>query len=120
MAATNKEHFSLKEVQQADAARSLQGRLGWPSEASYRKYIDQGLIRNCPTTADDITQGNHIYGPLEALLKGKVMHKRPQHLTHIPRIQIPAPVLSLHPIDDIAADFFCTTKNLPSHALMHL
>ena len=112
VATANKEHYTLKEVQQADAACSIQGRIGWPSNASYKRFIQHGMIRNCATTLDDIACGEQIYGPVEQMLQGKMTHKRPQHLHQILQVQIPAPVLKSHPCDDIAVNFFFVQQQI--------
>ena len=109
---SNKEYFTCKEVTVADNAWLLQARIGWPSDADFKRYIDHGHLVNCSTTIDDITQGNAIYGPLVPILKGKMTRQRPQHILQAKRVQIPSPVLAHHPVDDIAVDFFFVNKRI--------
>ena len=102
----NKSFFSKKEIVAADEARTLQRRIGYPSNEDLKSYINTGQIINCAPTIDDVQRGVLIYGPLEAAIKGKMTKSKPQTVQQTPRVVIPSPVLQLHPTDEIAADFF--------------
>lgn len=108
----NKRFFAKKEVQAADAARALQGRIGWPSDKRFMKYINKGFIINCLSTTEDIQRGNKIYGPLLPMLRGKSTQGRPNLVTQHPFINIPSPVLHLHPTNEIAVNFFFVQKRI--------
>ena len=103
---SNKEYFTRREIESADAARLIQGRIGWPRDSEYKRFISGGQIRNCKSTVDDISRGLAIYGPQVNILKGKMTRKRPQHIVAKQRVSIPSPVLQFHPTDDATADFF--------------
>ena len=108
----NKSFFSKKEIVAADEARTLQRRIGYPSNEDLKSYINTGQIINCAPTIDDVQRGVLIYGPLEAAIKGKMTKSKPQTVQQTPRVVIPSPVLQLHPTDEIAADFFCVHSRI--------
>ena len=102
----NKSFFTKKEIIAADAARTLQRRVGYPSTETFQSYINSGQIINCVPTSDDFQRSLTIYGPLEPIVQGKMTHKRPQHVQQLQRVPIPSPVLQHHPTDEVAVDFF--------------
>ena len=71
--ASNKLYYTRREVQGADDARLLQGRIWWPSDSDYKQYIMKNCLKDCSTTADHITNGKAIYGPLVPVLQGKMV-----------------------------------------------
>lgn len=106
VASQNKEYFTRKEIEGTDNAGLLQGHIGWPGQDNFKSYVATGQLLNCTTTVDDINCGLAIYGPDKAIVKGKMTRKWPQHIQHIPRVEIPSPVLKQHPCNDVAVDFF--------------
>ena len=42
--ASNKEYFSRREIEGADTARILQGRVGWPSQEEYKHMVNGNLL----------------------------------------------------------------------------
>ena len=106
VANNNKAYFTRREVEGADLARLIQGRIGWPGDDEYKRIIGSGFIRNCKPTVDDVNAGLAIYGPLKPILQGKMTRKKPQHIEGRKRVPIPSPVLKLHPTEEIATDFF--------------
>ena len=103
---SNKLYYTRREVQGADDARLLQGRIGWPSDADYKQYIMKNCLKDCSTTVDHITNGKAIYGPLVPFLQGKMVRRQPQYRAEVERIPIPSPVLSNHPLDSVKVDLF--------------
>ena len=103
---SNKLYYTRREVQGADDARLLQGRIGWLSDADYKKDMTKNCLKDYLTTVDHITNGKAIYGPLVPVLQGKMVRRRPQYRAEVERIPIPSPVLSNHPSDSISVDFF--------------
>ena len=112
VANANKEFFTRKEIQRADEARLLQGRIGWPNNKDFGKFLNLGLIRNCVPTQEDITKGIAIYGPSKPLLQGKMTRKRPNYMQKAKRVQIPSPVIMHHPTDEVAVDFFFVQQRI--------
>ena len=108
--AANKEFFMKKEIEAADNARLLQGRIGWPADNDYCRYVDGNLLTDCPLTSDNIQVGKAIYGPLEPILQGKMVRQSPQYGASLPRVHIPAPILEHHSHDEMSADFLFIQK----------
>ena len=68
--------------------------------------MNNAEIINCAVTPDNVFAGNVIYGPMEAIVKGKMTRKRSQRNKERARVPIPTPLLTSHPTDSIATDFF--------------
>ena len=102
---SNKSYFTRKEIEGADKARLLQAKLGWPSTADLKRYINNNLIINCPITSDDIARADAIYGPQIPLLKGKTVRQRPEHINNVPRVPLPNDILQHHKTDDLNIDY---------------
>jgi hypothetical protein len=66
--------YTKREVAQAQAARELQARLGYPSDKTLSEMVSSGIV-NCPVTAYDVHRASKIYGPNVANLKGKMISK---------------------------------------------
>ena len=47
----------------------------------YIKYLEQGLIPNCPITKEDLIHAEDILGPNLGSLKGKMTRKTPESVT---------------------------------------
>ena len=103
--ASNKEFVSRLKIEGADKARILQSRLGWPSDQQYKEAIRDNLIMNADVTIDDINRAEAIYGKAVPLIKGKMVRKRPKHLSDVPRVELPLPLLKHHPSDELDIDF---------------
>ena len=96
---SNKEYFSRREIEGADTARILQGRVGWPSQEEYKHMVNGNLLLNTAVTSDDINRAEAIYGEGTQIIKGKMTRKRPEHISTIKRVQLPPPLLQHHPND---------------------
>ena len=88
---SNKQYFTCREVQGANAARNLQQLLWWPSDKTYHKAVVSPYLSNCAITPDDITRAKTIHGPALPPLKGKMVDTRPKLNKSIPCMDIPAP-----------------------------
>ena len=105
--AANKQMFTRREVEAADAARALYRKIGRPSQADFLHILSKNLIRNCPVTPDDAKRALVIYGPDIAALKGK--NTRSAAAPHVPTFQavpIPAHVYEHHRDLTLCMDFF--------------
>ena len=103
----NREMFSRRELEAADAARALHRQLGRPSPSRFHKYLTDNLIRNCPITVADAKRAGFIYGADTAYLKGKTT-QRPA-LPHVPTTMIaPLPdfIAAHHRNLTLCVDFF--------------
>ena len=58
---SNKCLFTKQEVEGAEAARSLQGQLSWPSETEFMKIVSNNHIINSRVTPDDIKKASNTY-----------------------------------------------------------
>ena len=108
--ADNKHYFTRREIQGADEAHLLQGRVGWPSYGDFRTYIMHNQLQYCSTTADQITAGKAIYVLLVPILQGKMVRQQPQHGANFTRVPIPLCVLKQHPNDTAIIDFLFIKK----------
>ena len=108
--ASNKEVFSRLEIEgRADKARILQSRSGWPSDQQFKEAIRDNLVMNAGITVDDIHRTEAIYGKaVPIIIKGKMVRKRPKHVSNVPRFRIPVPQLKHHPTDELDIDFLYT------------
>jgi len=71
--------YTKSEVNDAEKARELIRKLGYPSIPVAIRMISSGAILNCPITVKDIIRAQDIWGEDPAQLKGKTtMHKTPK------------------------------------------
>ena len=109
---SNKEYFTCREVQGANAARNLHQLLWWPSECTFIKAVTVPYLPNCPVTPDNVTRAKTIYGPTLSPLKGKMVDTNPGIYEPVPRVKVPAPVLKEH--RDLALQMdFCYSNGSP-------
>ena len=103
----NKEFFSRREVEAAEAAREQQGQIGWPSDQEYHEIIRDNLLKNSKATLDDLVRAKHIFGGTAVnLLKGKDVYRPVNTSTSIERVPLPPMILKTHPSEDLDIDFF--------------
>jgi hypothetical protein len=103
----NKKLFTRREIDNADAARTLYRMIGRPSESDFLTLLSKNLIRNCPVTVDDAKRASLIYGPDLAAIKGKTTRSTPA--PHVPTFQavpIPAHIATHHRDLTLCVDFF--------------
>ena len=79
-----------------DRARDLQGEIFWPSVKYYKNILSNNQIINTRVTVDGIKRAEAIYVTRVAILKGKMVRKRPQHIQNVPRIPLPSLLLYHH------------------------
>jgi len=105
--AANKESYSLAEVQGAENARTLQARIGWPSDAQFKDALTApGTLYNCAITHDDVVRAHDITGGIaHQLLKGKSVRRKKRLFHNVPRINIDAPLLAKNRFDELDVDF---------------
>ena len=105
--AANKASYSLREVQGAELARTLQARVGWPSDEQFKNaLITPGTFHNCPITREDVIRAYDITGgPAYQSLKGKAVRRKKKIYNNVPRINIEAPLLVKDRNDDLDTDF---------------
>jgi hypothetical protein len=102
----NKQFFSRREIEGAEASRAQQGQIGWPSDQEYYEIIRDNLLTNSKATLDDLRRAEHIFGGTAVdLLKGKTVYKPINTNASIERIPLPPIILKTHPSDDLDVDF---------------
>jgi hypothetical protein len=69
----NKRKYTKRDVKNADLAREVQRRLGYPSDGSLSKMTS---ITNLPISRKDIVRANDIYGRNSAIVRGKTKFKK--------------------------------------------
>ena len=84
---SNLQNYSKRDVANAQKARDLMKKLGYPSVQSMVKLIKAGGILNCPVTIHDLYRAHSIWGPDLASLKGKTKTSKtdPVKVEYIPR-----------------------------------
>ena len=105
--AVNKSYCSADEVRGAELARTLQGRVGWPSDQQFKDALNTpGTFHNCPITRDDVIRAHDITGgPAIQLLKGKSVRRKKKVYDKVPRVNIDAPLLIKDRFDELDTDF---------------
>lgn len=108
---SNKEKFTRREIEGADAARLLYRKLGRPSEAQFHHALKYNQFINCPITPDDAKRALAIYRPDVATLKGKTTKNKGAHTPSFQRITIPASILEHHENITLGIDFMYINAN---------
>ena len=92
----NMEYFNRVDIEGADRAHNLKQLLGWPSDQQLINKLSRNLIINYPFLSDDARRVHAIYGPATAILKDKIMRKKPKHVEFKQRITIKEEILKHH------------------------
>jgi len=111
--AANKELYSRAEIERTESSRTLQARIGWPSDHEFKEALSSpGPLYNSHLTVDDVTRAFDIFGSrARELIKSKEVRRKKKLFDNIQRIQNPAPLLQKHKFDDLDIDFmFCNGK----------
>ena len=102
--ADRKEHYTQREIQDANQARRFQNIIMRPGD---RELMDVSIeyLKNCPVTRRDIHIAKDIYGPNLGSLKGKTARRT---LPHVPSGTDPIPydLLKRHHGVTIVVDMF--------------
>jgi hypothetical protein len=91
----NLEGYTRHEFEKAKEARRLQGMIGNPTEKELAGMVREKLIANCPVTVQDVHNGNRIFGPDLANLRGKTTRKKTEHV-RVDYVKIPRDFVSMH------------------------
>ena len=109
------EGFSKRQIEQAEAARKIQAKVGHPSTQDLKSIFKSNLFVNYPVTAENIDRAVKIYGPSVPILKGKTTRQNPLSVVS-DYVAIPPQILSANmyvPLSD--GDLFFINK-VPSFA----
>jgi hypothetical protein len=105
--ANNKSNFTLRQVDAADAARTLYRLLGRPGYSRFIVALKENQILNCPVTVDDARRAELIYGRDVAFLKGKTTASAAKpHVDDFIPTALPPDILLLHPTVTLCVDLF--------------
>ena len=66
---------SRRQVARAKHARTLLRRSAFGPPAVMSRMLDQGALKECPITSDDIVSADKIYGKLVPELRGKTVRR---------------------------------------------
>ena len=72
----NKQNYSKKQIEDANNARLLIKKLGYPSIQSAVKLLQYGSILQAPCSSKDIYLADRIFGPVIPSIKGKTTTKK--------------------------------------------
>jgi hypothetical protein len=114
---SNKEKFTRREIEGADAARLLYRKLGRPSEAQFQHALKYNQFINCPVTPDDAKRALTIYGPDITTLKGKTTKSKGAHTPSFQRVDIPASIIEHHENITLGIDFMYINSNPFLHTI---
>ena len=76
----NKQGFSKRQINDADQARTLYAKLGYPSVKYFRWIFQSQKIVYCPVTLQGNDIAHTIWGKYVADLKGNTTGKKPIHV----------------------------------------
>ena len=76
----NEEGYIKIKIKDAQEARDLYAKVGYPSPRESQKLISKNMILNCPMTAEDVIRADKIYGWDIHSLKGKTPRTQPTQL----------------------------------------
>ena len=107
--------FTKRKVKQAQAARDLQHRFGYPSQRTLEHLLESNYYPNCPVTLADVRHGITIYGPLPKLLQGKIKRVTQAPVPSTTIVNLPSYILKEHGTVTIAIDFFAVNDNYFLH-----
>ena len=105
-----KSHFTRREIEGAERARTLFRAIRMPSYASFIHALEHNHIKNCPVTAADVRRALHIYGPEVAVLKGKAVRHKPDPVLPTALIPLPKSIQEFHSNITLYVDFFYVNR----------
>ena len=92
----DKSKFNKREIEQAEAARTLHRAIGFPGYKRFFWMIKNNKIPKCQITVDDAKRALHLYGPDEAVIKGKTTKKRQSVIKNVEVIPLADSILTKH------------------------
>jgi hypothetical protein len=105
--ANNKSNFTVRQVEAADAARTLYRLIGHPGYTCFILSLKENHILNCPVTIDDACWAELIYGKDIAFLKGKTTASAAKpHVDDFIPTELPPDILYMHPNVTLCTDLF--------------
>ena len=59
----NYEGYMKRQVEKATLAQEVQAMIGHPTDARFKQLVSKRVLKDCPLTADDVTNAISIFGP---------------------------------------------------------
>jgi hypothetical protein len=107
---SNKSLFTKRQIHGANLARNLQAGLAFLSNVAGMKWaIQSNLIKDCPVTVKDMGMVIKVWGPSNAMLKGKTVRMAPP-VVRQDVIEIPKEIQELHKDVTLTIDIFLSTR----------
>ena len=79
--------YSVREIARAEAARDLQRKFYFLSDATLERLLRKGKIKKTKVTALDVARARDIWGPALGLLKGSSTSRKPPHIPPTERLR---------------------------------
>ena len=109
--AKNKENYTQQQIKRADEVQKLYKMTAHPTMENLIKMLEEGHMRNCTLTRQDVLNSFDIYGKELHGLKGKTQRQKPPAL-RIEYTPVPTKILQLYQNVVLAIDLFFV-NNLP-------
>ena len=77
--------------------------IGHPTDARFKQLVSERVLKDCPVTADDVTNAVSIFGPDLAGIRGKTVRGQPDRV-ETEFIPIPRDFYELHKFVTLTAD----------------
>jgi hypothetical protein len=99
----NFEGYTRQDVKRAREARRIQGMIANPTKREFAGVVHVKLLTNCPNTVCNVDNGNQIFGPDLANLRGKTTRTKPDHV-RVKYARITKNFIQLHKYVTLVAD----------------
>ena len=73
----SEEGYSKRQIKDAQEARDLCAKVGYPSPQDFQNMISENMILNCPVIVEDVIRADKFYGRDIHSLKGKTTRTHP-------------------------------------------
>jgi hypothetical protein len=116
--AGNKDTYTWRKIEGADAARALYKKIGRPSQNEYAAILQNDLILNCPVTPDNAKRALIIYGSDVVTLQGKTVKKQNNRIPGYQPVLIPAPIIAKYSNIRLFVDIFWVNGSPYFHTIL--
>ena len=109
--------FSKEEISRAERAIVLHKNLGYPSYQEFFRLVQKRYIIDCPVTVDDVKLAIHLYGPSNAMRKGKTTCKRSSSIKVQDQVKLPMSIKERHKNVTLGLDFLYVNGIMFLHSI---
>ena len=117
LAERTKGQFTKEEIDRAEKAIVLHKNLGYPSYQEFFRLVQKRYVIDCPITVDDIKLAIHIYGPSNAMKKGKTTSKRSSRTNIEDQIKLPISIKERNKNVTLGLDFMYVNGIMFLHSI---